>query len=238
MIVSHTAMVMAAGLGKRMRPLTATRPKPLVHLAGKPLIDHCLDKLWDAGICNVVVNVHYLADLLESHLGSVSYPIHIRISDERDGLLETGGGLIKALPLIDEDPFFVLNSDNIWMDGPQNVFAQLSEQWDPEKMDALLLVVPNQRACNYRGQGDFALAADGRLARRTPRKVAPFVFTGIQLMSKKLITDPPQDTFSTNIIWDRAIAEGRLFGAVHQSLWFDVGTPASIAPTENILRGV
>ncbi len=238
MIASTTAMVMAAGLGKRMRPLTATRPKPMVQLAGKPLIDHCLDKLWDAGICNVVVNVHYLADSLEAHLEGVSYPMNIRISDEREKLLETGGGLIKALPMIEEDPFFCLNSDNIWMDGPQNVFEQLSSQWDTDKMDALLLLVPHQRACNYRGQGDFILDTSGRLARRKPRRVAPFVFSGIQLMSKKLISNAPQDAFSTNIFWDRAIAEGRLYGVVHQSLWFDVGTPASIAPTEEMLRGV
>ncbi len=237
MMVSKTAMVMAAGMGKRMRPLTATRPKPLVHLAGKPLIDHCFDKLWDAGICNVVVNVHYLADSLEAHLEGLSYPMDIRISDEREQLLETGGGLIKALPLIEDDPFFCLNSDNIWLDGPQNVFAQLSAHWDADRMDALLLLVPHQRACNYKGQGDFLLGSDGRLARRVPRKVAPFVFSGIQLMSKKLIADPPQDKFSTNIFWDRAIAEGRLHGVVHQSFWFDVGTPAALKPTEEFLRG-
>ncbi len=238
MIVSKTAMVMAAGMGKRMRPLTATRPKPLVHFAGKPLIDHCFDKLWDAGICNVIVNVHYLADSLEAHLESLSYPMDIKISDEREQLLETGGGLIKALPLIEEDPFFCLNSDNIWLDGPQNVFAQLSEQWDADKMDALLLLVPHQRACNYKGQGDFLINADGRLVRRLPRKVAPFVFSGIQLMSKKLIQDPPEEKFSTNIFWDRAMAEGRLYGAVHQSFWFDVGTPAALKPTEEFLRSV
>ena len=238
MTLPHTAMVMAAGMGKRMRPLTASRPKPLVHLAGKPLIDHCLGKLWDAGICNVVVNVHYLADSLQAHLGGVSYPMDIRISDERDLLRETGGGLVQALPLIDADPFFCLNSDNIWLDGPQNVFAQLAAQWDADKMDALLLLVPHQRACNYRGQGDFNLSGDGHITRRLPRRVAPFIYTGIQLVSKSLIVDPPRDAFSTMVFWERAIAQRRLYGAVHQSLWFDVGTPAALKPTEEaLLRG-
>ena len=233
-----TAMVMAAGMGKRMRPLTATRPKPLVHLAGKPLIDHCLAKLHDAGIGNVVVNVHYLADSLEAHLKTVPQPPSIRISDERDLLRETGGGLVKALPMIEGDPFFCLNSDNIWLDGTQTVFAQLAERWDADRMDALLLLVPHQRACNYSGMGDFSLTADGRIARRAPRRVAPFIYSGIQLLSKKLIADPPGEVFSTIVFWERAIAAGRLYGVVHQSLWFDVGTPAALKPTEEaLLRG-
>ena len=233
-----TAMVMAAGMGKRMRPLTATRPKPLVHLAGKPLIDHCLAKLSEAAIRNIVVNVHYLADALEAHLKSVPYLVDIRISDERDRLRETGGGLVKALPMIGGDPFFCLNSDNIWLDGPQNVFAQLAERWDADKMDALLLLVPHQRACNYTGLGDFTLTADGRISRRAPRRVAPFIYTGIQLMSKKLIADPPDEIFSTMVFWERAIAKRRLYGVVHQSLWFDVGTPAALKPTEEALLRV
>ncbi|MBI1402753.1 MAG: NTP transferase domain-containing protein [Porphyrobacter sp.] len=234
-LASDTAMVLAAGLGKRMRPLTASQPKPLVRVAGRPLIDHALDRLAEAGVARAVVNVHYLADALEAHLAARKVPA-VTISDERAQLLETGGGLIKArgeLP----DPFFALNADNIWLDGPANAFAELSRRWNPAEMDALLLVVSHARAANFNGPGDFHMDPLGRLTRRRDGRIAPFIFTGIQLVSHRLLEDAPEGPFSTNILWDRAIAEGRLYGLSFSGLWFEVGTPQAIRPTEEALLG-
>ena len=236
-LASDVAMVLAAGLGKRMRPLTATRPKPLVRVADRPLIDHALDKLAEAGVARAVVNVHYLPDALTAHLAHRTVP-QVAISDERAQLLETGGGMVHALPLIGSDPFFALNSDNIWLDGPQNVFAQLSEAWDGARMDALLLLVPHARALNYRGKGDFHLDPLGRVSRRKTGRIAPFIFSGIQLVSQRLLRDAPEGPFSTNVLWNRAMGEGRLFGVTHMGLWFEVGTPEMIAPTEEALLRV
>lgn len=234
----RTAMVMAAGLGKRMRPLTATRPKPLIDVAGKTLLDHTLDRLHAAGVEKAVVNVHYLADALEAHLRRRADGPTILLSDERAQLLETGGGLMHAKDLIDADPFLCVNSDNLWVDGPVNALRLLASRWDDAHMDALLLVVPQARAHNNSGPGDFHMDPLGRLSRRKPGKVAPFVFTGIQMLSKRLLTDAPQGSFSTNIFWDRAIAQGRCFSLVHQGLWFDVGTPEAIPATEAFLAHV
>ena len=236
--VPHTAMIMAAGLGKRMRPLTATRPKPLIEVSGKALLDHVLEKLRAAGVTKVVVNVHYLADSLEAHLASRSHGLEVAISDERALLMETGGGLVQAAPLIDCDPFLALNSDNLWIDGPADTLKLLASQWDDARMDALLLLVPLARALNHQGMGDFHMGRTGRLRRRERSHVAPFVFTGVQMVSKRLLRDAPEGPFSTNILWDRAIEEGRCFGAVHQGLWFDVGTPQSIQLTETALENV
>ncbi|GAA4740764.1 nucleotidyltransferase family protein [Sphingomonas daechungensis] len=234
--VPKTAMVMAAGLGKRMRPLTATRPKPLVEVAGKPLIDHVLDRLRTAGVENIVVNVHYLPGSVEAHLAAKAGGLNVTISDEREQLLETGGGLVKAAPLIHDDPFLVVNSDNLWIDGPADTLKLLASHWDSSRMDALLLLVPHARAQNHRGLGDFHMDRAGRLRRREKARIAPFVFTGIQIVSKALLRDAPEGAFSTNVFWDRAIEEGRCFGAVHQGLWFDVGTPKSIVETEAFLQ--
>jgi MurNAc alpha-1-phosphate uridylyltransferase len=233
----RTAMVMAAGLGKRMRPLTATRPKPLVEVAGKALIDHVLDRLRAAGVEQVVVNVHYLADALEAHLAARSEGLGVIISDERKLLLETGGGLVQAAPMIAEDTFLVVNSDNYWIDGPADSLRLLASHWDEARMDALLLLIPHARASNNNGVGDFHMDAAGRLRRRGPGRVAPFVFTGVQIVSKRLLRDAPEGAFSTNFFWDRAIEEGRCFGTVHQGLWFDVGAPPNIRRTEEILAG-
>ena len=234
--VPKTAMVLAAGLGKRMRPLTATRPKPLVEVAGKSLLDHCLDRLRAAGVERIVANVHYLADALEAHLNNRVEGFEIFISDEREQLLETGGGLVKALPLIDVDPFLVVNSDNLWVDGPVDSLRLLAAGWDERRMDALLLLVPLARAHCHKGQGDFHMSAAGALRRRKPGGVAPFVFTGVQIVSKRLLGgEMPEGPFSTNLLWDRAIAAGRLFGVVHEGLWFDVGAPANISKAEEIL---
>lgn len=233
--VPKTAMVMAAGLGKRMRPLTATKPKPLVSVAGQPLIDHALARLAAAGVERAVVNVHYLADAMEAHLRRNHHGLDIVISDERKTLLETGGGLVRALPLVDADPFLQVNSDNLWVNGPVDAFTLLADRWDDATMDALLLMVPLARANCHKGRGDFHLDATGRLSRRKPGRIAPFVYTGIQMLSKRLITDPPADIFSTNVFWDRAIGQGRAYGVVHQGMWFDVGHPGAIAEAEAIL---
>lgn len=238
-VVPEVAMVMAAGLGKRMRPLTATRPKPLVEVAGRPLIDHCLERLRAAGVKKVVVNVHYLANALEAHLNNRFKDLEITISDEREQLLETGGGLVKALPLIDADPFLVVNSDNLWIDGPVDSLRLLASTWDEVRMDALLLLVPLAQAHCHKGQGDFHMGANGALRRRRRGGVAPFVFTGVQMVSKRLLEGAlPEGPFSTNILWDRAIEKGRLFGAVHQGLWFDIGAPPNIRKAEELLESV
>jgi MurNAc alpha-1-phosphate uridylyltransferase len=234
--VPEVAMVLAAGLGKRMRPLTATRPKPLVEVAGQALIDHSLDRLEAAGVGKAVVNVHYLAGALEAHLAKRNGPMEIAISDERSQLLETGGGLIHALPQLGADPFLSVNSDNLWVDGPIDSLRLLASNWDDDKMDALLLLVPLARAHCHVGRGDFHMDAFGGLRRRKPHGVAPFVFTGVQMISKRLLEgDNPQGPFSTNLLWDRAMEKGRLYGTVHQGLWFDVGRPESIRRTEEIL---
>ncbi len=236
--VPETAMVMAAGLGKRMRPLTATRPKPLVEVAGKALIDHVFDRLQRAGIARAVVNVHYLADTLQAHVTDRYPDIEVVISDERRRLMETGGGLVQARALLGDAPVLVVNSDNLWIDGPVDAIRLLASRWDDATMDALLLMVPLARAHNHGGPGDFHLAADGRITgRRKPGRVAPFAFTGIQILHPRVIADWPEGPFSTNLFWDRAIAAGRAFGQVHQGLWFDVGTPAAIPRTEAILAG-
>lgn len=234
----ESAMVMAAGLGKRMRPLTATRPKPLVRVAGKPLIDHSLDRIEAAGVGHVVVNVHYLADALEAHLAAQKRAFTIAISDERDQLLETGGGMVKALPQLTGDPILIVNSDNIWTDGPVDSIQHLARHWDGDRMDALLLLIRQASATGHGGRGDFHMDPSGLLSRRKPGRIAPFVYTGVQLISPRLLDDAPAGPFSTNILWDRAIAAGRLFGLSHMGQWFDVGSPASIAPTEAALSEV
>lgn len=234
--VPETAMVMAAGLGKRMRPLTATRPKPLIPVAGKALIDHVFDRLRSAGVRRAVVNVHYLADALEAHLRARVKDIDVVVSDERAQLLETGGGLVKARDLIGGDPFICINADSLWVDGPTDAIRALAAAWDGERMDALLLMVPFARAHGYRGRGDFYLDAHGRITgRRKPGRVAPFVYIGVQMLHPRLIADAPDGAFSTNLFWQRAIDAGRAWGLVHQGLWFEVGEPAAIGEAEAIL---
>lgn len=234
-LASDTAMVLSAGLGTRMRPLTDTMPKPLVPVAGKPLVDHALDRLAEAGVARAVVNVHYFADALEDHVKARSAPA-VTISDERAVLLETGGGMVAAAGLL-PDPFFCVNSDNIWVDGPVDAFHELSAAWDPERMDALLLLVPHSGARNFAGKGDFHMDGAGRVRRRQGERIAPFVFTGIQLVAKHLLRDAPAGPFSTNLLWDRAIEEGRLYGLAFTGEWFEVGTPEAIPATEAALAG-
>ncbi len=201
------------------------------------MIDHCLEKLVEADVENVIVNVHYLPDLLEEHLGNSAYPVRIQISDEREQLMETGGGLVKAQPMIKEDPFFCLNSDNLWKDNASNAFEGLSGRWDSDNMDALLLLIPISSAHNYSGSGDFSLDENGRISKKEPGGIAPYIYSGIQLLSKRLLRDPPAGPFSTMALWTRAIEEGRLFGLVHDCQWFEVGSPGAITPTETALAG-
>lgn len=236
-IVPDTAMVMAAGKGTRMMPLTADRPKPLVKVAGTTLLDHVLDQLRSAGVGKIVVNVHYLPDQIEAHLAAHAADFAVTVSDERELLRDTGGGLIQALPKIGADPFYCVNADNWWVDEGGNALIDMAEAWDAERMDVLMLVVPFERAGNTQGLGDFDMDPDGRLSRGGPRRQRPYVWTGIQMMSKAVVCDPPQDVFSTNIFWDRAIAKGRCYGLVHDGQWYDVGYPAAIGMTEAALAG-
>jgi N-acetyl-alpha-D-muramate 1-phosphate uridylyltransferase len=231
-----TAMVMAAGLGTRMRPLTNDRPKPLVEVAGKPLIAHTLDKLRIAGVCKVVVNIHYLPDKVVDYLDKHARDFEVAISDERKLLMETGGGLVQALPMIEADPFYCVNSDAVWTDGSVDALTRLADAWDGNRMDGLLLLVPRERAYSHRGSGDFSLDGESRPVRRGSAESAPFVYTGIQLLSRAFLNDAPSGPFSTNILWDRSIAAGRLFGLEHQGDWFDIGSPQAVAPTEAALR--
>lgn len=230
-----TAMVMAAGLGTRMLPLTKDRPKPLVQVAGQTLLDHVLDQLRAAGVGRIVVNVHYLADQVEAHLANHAADFDVRISDERALLRDTGGGLVQARDLIAGDPFYCINADNWWTDVGENGLLRMAEAWDDARMDVLMLLVPTERAGNTQGTGDFDLDAEGRISRDGPKRPRPYVWTGIQLLAKRVIVDPPEAVFSTNVFWDRAIAAGRCFGLVHHGQWFDVGYPAAIAMTEAAL---
>ena len=232
----ETAMVMAAGLGTRMRPLTDHMPKPLVKVAGKPLIEYAFDKLRMAGVKSAVVNVHYLPEQVEAYVAEFITDLDVTMSDERALLLETGGGLVQALPLIGGDPFFCINSDAIWTDGEMDGLTRLAEGWDGEVMDGLLLLVPRERAFSHRGDGDFSIDGKGRPVRRGTAANAPLVYTGIQLLSRAFLNDAPSGPFSTNILWDRSIAKGRLFALEHQGDWFDIGSPAAIVPTEEALR--
>ncbi len=230
-----TAMIMAAGKGTRMMPLTADRPKPLVEVGGVALLDHVLDHLRDAGVGKIVVNVHYLADQIEQHLAASACDFEVRISDERTMLRDTGGGLVQALPIISDEPFICVNADNWWTNAGDNAILRLMALWDDSSMDVLMLLVPLAAAFNSQGIGDFNMDDQGRLSRRNCDRPGAYVWTGIQMLSKRLISEPPADVFSTNVFWDRAISEGRCIGLVHEGLWFDVGYPAAIKATENKL---
>ena len=231
MTTPQTAMVLAAGFGQRMRPLTDKMPKPLVKVAGKPLLDHVLDRLADAGVTRAVVNVHYLAEQIERHLAARTKP-RITISDERGLLLDTGGGVIKALPLLGGAPFFHINSDTIWIDGVQPNLSRLAEHFDAATMDGLLLLAPSAGSIGYDGRGDFTMASDGRLRTRPERDVAPFVYAGAAILSPRLFIGAPPGAFSLTTLFARAIEAGRLHGLRLEGLWMHVGTPEAIAEAE------
>ena len=228
------AMVLAAGLGVRMRPITLTLPKPLIRIGGRTMLDRALDELAAIDVTEVVVNVHYLASLIEAHLQGRARP-QIAISPE-PVLLETGGGVTNALPLLGHEPFFVVNGDVLWCNGPQPSLRQLADAWDAERMDGLLLLHPTATACGYSGPGDFFPLPNGRLQRRGTRASAPTLFAGLQILHPRLFVDLPAGAFSLNVLYDRAIAADRLFGVLHQGAWCHVGTPTDIPVAEAFLQ--
>jgi MurNAc alpha-1-phosphate uridylyltransferase len=230
----NRAIVLAAGLGTRMRPYNGQVPKPLVEIGGKSLIDYSLDRLADAGVERAVVNVHHIADAVEQHLASRRRP-HIVISDERAELLGTGGGIAKALPQLGDTPFFLVNSDTVWLDGVKPNFVRLAEAFDPEAMDALLLLAPTTESIGYSGRGDFAMLPDGRLRRRAESEVVPFVYAGAAILSPALFADAPAGAFPLTPLFDRAGGKDRLFGLRLEGLWMHIGTPEAVAAAEAAL---
>ncbi|MDP3407530.1 MAG: nucleotidyltransferase family protein [Bosea sp. (in: a-proteobacteria)] len=224
-------MVLAAGLGKRMRPITDTLPKPLVAIGGKPMLDHALDRLAQAGVEEAVVNVHHLADQIEAHLAGRAKP-RVTISDERALLLETGGGVKKALPLLGHEPFFHVNSDSLWSETGGSAMQAMAQAWDARRMDMLLLLARREGSIGFDGRGDFFLDAHGLLTRRGSADSAPYVYAGVAIMKPDLFADTPEGPFSLNLLFDRAIAAGRLHGIVLDGQWLHVGTPDAIAPAE------
>ena len=225
------AMVLAAGLGVRMRPLTDNIPKPLVRVAGQPLLDHVLDKLGNAGVTEAVVNVHYLPDQIIEHTKRRTRP-RVLISDERDQVLGTGGGVVKALPLLGEAPFFHVNSDTMWIDGVRSNLARLAETFDPDGMDILLLMAPTTSSIGYGGRGDYAMLPDGALRKRREHQVVPFVYAGAAIMSPSLFDDAPPGEFSLTKTFDRANEQERLFGLRLDGVWMHVGTPDAVHAAE------
>jgi MurNAc alpha-1-phosphate uridylyltransferase len=227
-------MVLAAGLGSRMRPLTDRLPKPLVEVGGRALIDHVLDKLAAAGVERAVVNVHHMADAIEQHLKGRTRP-KIVICDERAQLLDTGGGVVNALPVLGDAPFFHVNSDTIWIDGVHPNLERLAGAFEPERMDALLLLAPTATSIGYTGRGDFTMAADGSLRRRAERDVVPFVYSGVALFSPALFAGAPKGPFPLTQLFDRAIKTGRLRGLRLEGVWMHVGTLEAIAEAEKAI---
>jgi N-acetyl-alpha-D-muramate 1-phosphate uridylyltransferase len=228
-------MILAAGLGKRMLPLTLTRPKPLIEVGGRRMIDYAVAHLRKAGVKRAVVNVHYLPDQLHAWAAS-QRDLDIVVSDERHELLDTGGGIVKALPQLGPEPFFVLNSDSLWMDGKTSALERLRQAWNGNLMDSLLLLCPTASAVGYKGEGDFHLKDDGRLVRRRAPDPAPFVYAGCFIVSPALFQAAPKGPFSMNLLWDQAQARSRLFGLRHDGLWFHVGSPDSIAYAEEAMK--
>jgi MurNAc alpha-1-phosphate uridylyltransferase len=225
------AMVLAAGLGLRMRPLTDHMPKPLVQVAGRALLDHVLDKLGDAGVTEAVVNVHYLPDQIIQHVASRTHP-RVIISDERDQVLGTGGGVVKALPLLGPDPFFHVNSDTMWIDGVQSNLKRLAEAFDPARMDILLLMAPTTSSIGYSGRGDYAMLPDGALRKRREHQVVPFVYAGAAILSPSIFAGAPAGEFSLTRMFDIANEQERLFGLRLDGVWMHVGTPDAVHAAE------
>lgn len=233
-IIPTHAMVLAAGLGTRMRPITETLPKCLVPVGGRTLLDRALDRVAEAGVATAVVNVHHHAGQVREHLGTREAPA-IRISDESDRLLETGGGIVKALPLLGDRPFYVLNSDCILLNGTRPALRTLAAGWDADRMDALLLLARSVTAHGYEGLGDFFMDIEGRIRRRDEREVAPYIYSGTMLVHPRLFNGAPEGSFSLNVLFNRAMEAGRLFGLSHDGEWYHVGTPEAIEDTERQL---
>lgn len=229
-----TAMVLAAGLGLRMRPLTLDRPKPLIPVAGRALLDHALDRLVAAGVETAVVNSHYLGGMIADHLAGRD-DLTIVLSPE-ESPLDTGGGVRRALPRLGGDPIYTVNADILWLDGPTPALGRLAANWDPERMDALLLLMATTKSVGYDGRGDFHMDPLGLLSRRGESEIAPFVYAGVQIVKPELFgRDTPDGAFSTNLVWDRAMEAGRLYGLAHDGAWFHVGTPDALAESEELL---
>lgn len=235
--VPKRAMVLAAGLGLRLRPLTESLPKPLVEVAGRTLLDRALDRLAEAGVERAVVNLHHLGDMIRRHLAGRRAP-EVVFSDESEALLETGGGIARALELLGPDPFLVVNGDVVWLDGAQNTLEKLGGRWNDQAVDALLLAQPTVGAVGYQGRGDYFMTPEGRLRRRRDTELAPFLFAGIQILHPRLFDDVPAGAFSLNLLFDRAEGAGRLFGQRHEGLWAHVGSPHGLAEAEALLSGV
>jgi MurNAc alpha-1-phosphate uridylyltransferase len=227
-------MILAAGLGTRMRPLTNDLPKPLVEVRGKALIDHAIDRLLQAGVEMIVVNVHYRADMLKDHL-SKRRDVEIRISDETNGLLDSGGGIANVLPWFEKEPFFTHNSDSIWVEGTGRALDKLKARWDSDSMDALMMVAPTVTSVCYEGRGDFMMDADGRLTRVPEQRVAPFVWSGVQIVHPRLFDNLPGRKFSINLLWGRAIDKGRLYGQRLDGVWMHIDRPEAIRDSEDFL---
>jgi len=225
------AMVLAAGLGLRMRPLTDHMPKPLVRVAGSALLDHALDKLADADVEQAVVNVHYLPDQIIEHVAGRTRP-RVTISDEREKVLGTGGAVVKALPLLGDAPFFHLNADTMWIDGVRPNLNRMAEAFDPAQMDILLLMAPTTTSIGYSGRGDYSMLPNGALRRRREQQVVPFVYAGAAILSPSLFVDAPKGEFSLTKIFDRANEQERLFGLRLDGVWMHVGTPEAVAAAE------
>ena len=232
--IPKTAMVFAAGLGKRMRPATETTPKPLIEVSGKTLIDHCLDRLAANGLEKAIVNVHWLADRIEAHLADRTSP-KIVISDEREKLLDQGGGIRRALGEIGRDPFLLCNTDSFWIEGPRSNIARLAEAFDPETMDFILLVAASATAVGVDWPGDFTMSHDGRLERRESRHVAPFVYTGVGIAKPELFANEQAEVFRLAPFFYAAAEKGRLFGLRLDGLWIHVGRPETIAEAERAI---
>jgi N-acetyl-alpha-D-muramate 1-phosphate uridylyltransferase len=228
------AMIMAAGLGTRMRPLTNDRPKPLVQVRGKALIDHAIDRLVQTGVKMIVVNVHHHADMLKSHLAKRK-DVEIRISDESDQLMDSGGGIAKALHHFEGEPFFTHNSDSIWVEGTGHALERLKARWNPDAMDSLMLLSPTVTAVCYEGRGDFMMDAEGHLARVPEQRVAPFVWIGVQILHPRLFDGAPKGKFSINPLWDRAIEKGRLYGIRLDGVWMHIDRPEAVRESEDFL---
>lgn len=234
MITLSRAMVLAAGLGTRMRPLSEAMPKPLLPLAGRSLLDHALDRLTDAGVTDAVVNAHWLADQVAACVAARSAP---RITLQREEtLLETGGGVARALPVLGNAPFAVVNGDAFWLDGPHPALQRLAAAFDPERMDGLLLLIRTAQIAGEVGRGDFMLDPLGLLRRPEEGEVSPYLFGGVQILSPVLFEGAPSGAFSLNRLYDRAIEAGRLYGLVHDGVWFHLSTPADLEHAEDVLR--
>ncbi len=236
-MMPKSAIVLAAGLGTRMRPYNGHIPKPLVAVGGKSLIDYGLDRLADAGVERAVVNVHHLAEAVERHLASRQKP-RIVISDERGELLGTGGGIAKALLLLGDEPFFLVNSDTLWLDGVKPNFARLAEVFDAERMDVLLLLAPTAGSLGYEGRGDYTMLADSRLRRRGEQEVVPYIYAGAAILSPALFAGAPAGAFPLTLLFNRAGETGRLFGLRLEGVWMHVGTPEAVAAAEAALAAM